>query len=300
MKDDVIFPMKREFAVNVENLSFKLITDKMNVNCSDKSFLSNTYHIHSHIELFVCIKGSISISTPDGCIHLSKGDAAFVSPNYPHTRIADANEENCEWCSVNFMYVKRQVREAADLFSVFEKMFSNRNVVTFSDKYDFCAEITDVVKNVPEQETVIPALRVVSAVSVILEGALTSDVPVPVLSEHTECHTEDIDLTMVYKLNHIVNSCFMIDLTNARIAEMLFISERQLSRIASRYYGMSIHQAIIERRLTTAEKLLSDTDGTVESIGETVGYNSKSGFYRDFRKKYGLTPVEYRKSLRNN
>ena len=296
MNDDIVFPMKREFAVNVENLSFKLIIDKLNVHLKGSSFLSNTYHIHSHIELFVCTKGRISISTPDGIVDLLKGDAAFVPPNYPHTRIEEENDTDSEWCSVNFVFVKKQVRESNDLFSVFDSFFSSKNVITVTGKASFCSEILNVVQNVPDYETVIPALRVVSAVSVIVNDAVA--LTANVLSKQQECHTEDIDLSLLYKLNHIINSCFMNDFTNAQIAEMLFISERQLSRISSKYYGMSTRQAIIERRLSTAEKLLSDTNKTVESIGETIGYNSKSGFYRDFRKKYGLTPVEYRKRLK--
>ncbi len=50
-------------------------------------------------------------------------------------------------------------------------------------------------------------------------------------------------------------------------------------------------------RLEHARELLSlpNTELTIEAIAIDSGFGSRNTFYRLFREKYGLTPVEFRK-----
>jgi len=246
----------------------------------------------------VCTEGAITLGTADGIFDIHSGDVAVIPPNYPHTRLVTDDDDISSWCAVSFLFCKKQIKDSKHLYDLFESFLSGNNVVVLSGKHSFCSEISDVVKTSSEYDDIYPALRVVTALNGILHDFINSSRE-PLCTQRSE-QPSDIDIVLLYKLNHIINSYFMKELTNAQIAEMLFISERQLSRIAAKHYGMSVHQAITDRRLATAEKLLRDTKNTVESIGTSIGYKSKSGFYRDFHKKYGLTPVEYRKGFRTN
>lgn len=40
--------------------------------------------------------------------------------------------------------------------------------------------------------------------------------------------------------------------------------------------------------------MLKDTNQTVESIADSVGYESVEHFNRLFKKEYGMTPIQYR------
>ncbi len=244
----------------------------------------------------MCTKGNICIITPDRKLNLSSGDIAVIPPNYPHTRLA-GNDSDSEWCSISFLCVKRQSKDSKELYDSFAALASENNVILMRDKLRFCREIYDIVRDAPDHDSILPALKVVAALSGIVHGFTDSESEIHHVQPSKQ--TSDIDIGLLYKLNHIINTYFMNELTNAQIAEMLFISERQLSRIATKHYGTSIRHLIIDRRLVTAEKLLQNTNNTAESIGTSVGYNSKSGFYRDFRRKYGVTPVECRKNYLN-
>ena len=290
--NDITFPLRREFCVNVENMNFKFIIDRVPDSHDTKSILSDTFHIHSHTELFACTKGEIIINTPNGAVKLCSGDIAVIPPNFTHTRLISNDESLNKWCSINFLCIKRQMKDVEDIYSAFEKMFCVNKVIVIRDRIDFCMEITKIINDVSHDETAFPALKVVNAMSNLLPDKSKSDNVVS--AQNAETYMSDMDL--LYKLNHIINSCFMNNYSNSQIADMLFISERQLSRIVAKYYGMSIRHVLTDRRLISAEKLLSDTDNTVESIGAFVGYKSKSGFYRDFKNKYGITPAEYRKN----
>lgn len=298
MPDSIVFPLKKEFSVNVEDMCFKLIIDRINYVDTESNPLSDTFHMHSHVEMFICKTGRISINTPKGIYVLRGGDLAVIPPNYPHTRLTKDGDEISEWCAINFLCLKKQLKDTKEIFKSFEALTSENKVNILCNKQEFCNEIYDVFNTSSEYNSIQPALRVVTAINGILGDFIKMTNNLSLQNKGTV--SSDIDIGLLYKLDHIINTYFTNELTNAQIAEMLFISERQLSRIASKYYGTSIHHAIIDRRLVAAEKLLYDSDMTVESIGAYVGYNSKSGFYRDFRKKYGVTPIEYRSKYVKN
>lgn len=55
-----------------------------------------------------------------------------------------------------------------------------------------------------------------------------------------------------------------------------------------------------EMRLEQARRLLVSTNFTVQEISENIGFKEKSYFYRCFKAAYGVTPGQYRKSIRKN
>ena len=95
-----------------------------------------------------------------------------------------------------------------------------------------------------------------------------------------------------------INSNFREDITLKDIASAVFLSERQVSRIISKAYGCTLPQLINDKRLSAAEILLRNGDMTAEAIAERVGIGSESYFYTLFKKKYGLSPLRYRRQKR--
>lgn len=78
------------------------------------------------------------------------------------------------------------------------------------------------------------------------------------------------------------------------LAEHLHLCEKQVSRVIKREYGYSFSSLVNQKRLSVAAMMLRHTDMTVADIARRVGYDSDNYFYRVFKRKYGLTPVEYR------
>lgn len=61
--------------------------------------------------------------------------------------------------------------------------------------------------------------------------------------------------------------------------------------------GMSLGAYLKEIRLEEARHLLETTHDHVSQIGIDVGMPNGSHFTRDFKKRYGLTPTEYRRQF---
>jgi AraC-like DNA-binding protein len=64
-------------------------------------------------------------------------------------------------------------------------------------------------------------------------------------------------------------------------------------------YAMSIRRYQTTCRLRHAANLLLDSNHNIDEIVEQVGFHSRDHFYRAFVKQFGLTPGEYRRTIRN-
>ncbi|MFR9603806.1 MAG: helix-turn-helix domain-containing protein [Rikenellaceae bacterium] len=76
------------------------------------------------------------------------------------------------------------------------------------------------------------------------------------------------------------------------------ISAKDISYLLNNYLEISFSDFINEYRIEDVKKLLLEKDATsyiLPTLGERCGFNSKTSFYRIFKQKTGLTPLQYRK-----
>ena len=82
------------------------------------------------------------------------------------------------------------------------------------------------------------------------------------------------------------------------ISEETAMGKMTLYRKVKELLDMTPTEYIRHLRLEKAENLLKTTNKTVQEIMFECGFNSKTYFYREFAKKYHLTPKEYAKQFR--
>ncbi len=81
----------------------------------------------------------------------------------------------------------------------------------------------------------------------------------------------------------------------AGMAEMSGLSERTFKRRFTKATGMAPIDYVHTLRLEEAKQILETTSLAIEKIANEVSYEDGSFFRRLFRRKVGITPVEYRK-----
>lgn len=96
-------------------------------------------------------------------------------------------------------------------------------------------------------------------------------------------------------LKFIENS-YMHKISVAEIADRVEFSESHFMRYFKENMGTSFVDYLRDYRLTMAARLLLVSDETILSIAVEVGFENLSYFNRAFKKKYGVTPREYRNS----
>lgn len=77
-------------------------------------------------------------------------------------------------------------------------------------------------------------------------------------------------------------------------AQMLHCDVTWLSREIKRRTGRTYTELVQDRRLRQAAWLLKNTRQKVDDIAVAVGYENISYFHRIFRKKFGMSPRQYR------
>ena len=85
--------------------------------------------------------------------------------------------------------------------------------------------------------------------------------------------------------------------TIAAIAKNVKISARRLETLFNSQLGLSPAAYFNRLRLKSAERLLKDTNLTIQEIGLRTGYSSSAAFSRSFKKFSGKSPINFRHSL---
>lgn len=79
------------------------------------------------------------------------------------------------------------------------------------------------------------------------------------------------------------------------------IDAHHLTQIFKNYYHKNFYQLLGEKRIKYAQKLMRQHDNyTIESISDRCGFNSKTTFYKYFKKFTGYSPAEYLKQQSNS
>lgn len=278
------FDDKREYTLSVENIALNLLTNMPTNELFSAPSISN--HTHTYNELFVCHSGELYIETKEETILLNKGDAAIIPANLSHHKI-DSNYE--DWDSVGFSVFKKSTACHTDLYSRLKSVCEDDNVAIFKNVPEICKQVEALHETLPETIGYLPAVEFISILSRLAVIKPESKHSVSVSQTHTP------DVYRMAWLEDLIHNHYNEPLTISKVAAMLNISSRQLSRIVKERYGKTFHQVLTEVRLNIAAKLLYTTDYSVSKILKDVGYTKNSLFYRDFGAQFSMTPTEYRK-----
>ncbi len=78
------------------------------------------------------------------------------------------------------------------------------------------------------------------------------------------------------------------------VAKALASSPRQLQRVYSQFSDSTFHEDLTARRMDAAVELLSRPAIPVQDVARRVGYCQSSHFARAFRRRYGVSPSDFR------
>lgn len=108
------------------------------------------------------------------------------------------------------------------------------------------------------------------------------------------------DRSKAYDVWYYIQDNFRKKMTIASIAEAFKMNPNYLNRIFKESMGMTLYAALQLCRLTYAAKLVKETEMGSGEICRACGYSGDANFLRDFKKKYGMSPQQYRKHLQEH
>lgn len=114
-----------------------------------------------------------------------------------------------------------------------------------------------------------------------------------VLPDSGDLHTVNIAVQLLEDHIECAPSC-------KELAGRLYVSESKLQRLFKRVFGMTVHQYLQELRVQKARRMFMDGECRISRVASAVGYENLSHFSAVFQRKYGTTPKQFCRSLRQN
>lgn len=112
-----------------------------------------------------------------------------------------------------------------------------------------------------------------------------------------QSHKDSNSILTLQVLDYIYANYAVTTLNNQSIAEHFGYHPYHIGHVVKEITGKSLHQHLVEHRLSIAMDLLTATDYDIKTISWKTGFSSVSYFIQAFRSKLGMTPLEYRKKL---
>ena len=100
----------------------------------------------------------------------------------------------------------------------------------------------------------------------------------------------------LYKVFEFIESNYCRNIKLKEVAQAMGYSSSYLTNLVRRITGKTVNDWIIQRRMTQARYLLSETKYSIEEIGFKIGYQNINHFYHQFRAQHKTTPKAWRET----
>lgn len=109
-----------------------------------------------------------------------------------------------------------------------------------------------------------------------------------------ECRNHKYYKSQLYEARNYIENRFQNPPSIAELAQMVGMSETVLKANFKSYFGLTIYGYLFDYRMGIARKYLSDKSLSIAEIAYKSGYENPSHFTTAFKRKFGVSPVEYR------
>lgn len=241
-------------------------------------------HNHNYYEIFMVIKGQVRHIINEREQILCEGSILFIRDTDVHDYM-NVNNEYFEFINIS---VSRELAEA--VFDYLGEDFPKsrlfrgdeppKAVLTPKEKERLFFALTELDQNnAPLARLKIKKLLVEIFMDVFMESReRVSDVPL---------WLEELCEKMKNPKNFIAGVQKMYKLSGK--------SREHLTRCMKKYYGTTPTGLVTELRLDYCAGLLGSSNLPIVDICYTCGFENLSWFYKQFKNKFGETPMEYRK-----
>ncbi|MFC4100602.1 response regulator [Paenibacillus xanthanilyticus] len=101
-----------------------------------------------------------------------------------------------------------------------------------------------------------------------------------------------IEVALQYMKTH-----YHADLSLEKVASVVYLNPVYFSQLFKQKTGSGFKEYVIQLRLEQAKQLLQNPKLKLAEVCERIGYQDMRHFSQVFRKKYAVTPTEYRQSF---
>lgn len=249
-------------------------------------------HYHSYYEIFYVNSGRCRFLLKDTVYHLEKGDLVLINPGDLHHAVYRASKTPCEIIILCFR------REDVE-WQMLQRLLANVNV----------SELRSFMGSIPalyQEEFINLTNRMLAEYAVIDEysegfmGCYLQEVLL-MLMRHSVMNEEEPELLNSKDADILIATKYIYKnfkrpLSLEEVSAQAALSPTYFSKKFKQVTGMGFKEYLNYVRLRHAQTALLTTTNTITDIALENGFNDSNYFKDLFKKVYGKSPREFRKS----
>lgn len=250
-------------------------------------------HWHDDIELIAVLDGEMDYNVNGEIIHLTQGEGIVINSKQMHFGFSNTESE-CEFICL-LLHPMLLCNNAA-----YEKEFVapiiNDSCLTYiflSKGEQWHKRIYETVLYIKESEKEKTAPLKVQAAFLYIWSLIYENTNFEVRRK-----SDSMNLNIVKNMVGFINENYREQISLKDVAMSGGVGESKCCKLFRRYLSITPNAYIQQCRLDRSLKLLSETDMSITEIASLVGFNGSSYYAESFKKKYKLSPHEYRKEFR--
>lgn len=255
------------------------------------SVLSDTPFSRAYdYRLFYVLEGSGKLIYDDTCAEVDAGTLLFFGPNKPYYF-----EGKIKVIVLNFDISRARSDQKKPMNPLGFNAFNEKLLPKETPPTELSELI--VIKNAFEMESALQKCLIHYSYQTPLSDACTSAIIKEILCyavHNGNAQSSELP-ELVKKIKVYLQQNYDKSIPNSQISNAFGYHSYYLNRVFKKHTGTTIHQALMQEKITVAKALLRDTSLSVNAVAAEVGFSDRTQFCTAFRKHSGYTPTEYRK-----
>ena len=251
-------------------------------------------HWHKEMELIVIKKGEGIITVNLIPHQVTAGNIIFILPGQLHSIRQKAN---CTMEYENILFLPSILKATGEDYCnthFFQPLFSG--ILEFpsllNEELSYYPSVASAIQQIDDLCSTRPFGYQLAVKGQLFQifYTLVSHHPVHNIQNRQKKSLDKVKLVLTY-----IQENYSKPISIEEIAEVCFYSKSHFMKFFKGAMGMGFTQYLNDYRLDIASQQLRSTNDTILEIAARTGFDNLSYFNRIFKKRFGMTPGQYRK-----
>ena len=252
-------------------------------------------HTHNFVEMVTVVGGSLTHVIDGKQVYLHTGDILIMNKHVSHSvNRADTNDLGINIIMSDAFFLDVSHELSGTVFEDFAKENAKKEgaPMYLHFRAEGQKQIENIVENLLFELTEYTPDNTVMAKTVALLFKYLSLKSKKLLLFSTKSYTPEE--RRKNEIKEYISTSYRTA-TLAELSKICHLSTPYLSKIISEYFGKSFKELLIDERMKRAEELVLKSEMPISRIIEAVGYENESYFHKEFKNRYGQSPLALRR-----
>ncbi len=286
--------MKNIVELNFSNYKFELYYAEI---LDEK--LPEFPHSHNMYEIYYPLKDRIRMEIGSEHYTVHEGEVVFIDKNVHHYVYTDPECEKRYFAMIFDIYPRDPLAfsgpDGADEWKdIKNAMYSFEKSGSYIKRLEPTSIPEQLIKEVHDKKLGWNSRAVMLAYTFFIDA----------LRQISDRPVTDLEFAgysnLAMDVSKYIHSHYSEDISVESAAAFLNVSERHINRAYKSTFNITFMKNVNLLRIAYAKWYLFNTDDSVESIAEKVGFQSARVFYRLFQQYEGISATQYRERSRKN